>query len=71
MGQSAGSDRTDMKLLVTGGAGFIYSNVARYFVRKGHDVTICDHFDVQGKGRNLADIMDKVSFIFGSVLMSK
>ena len=33
-----------MKILVTGGAGFIGSAVARQFIREGHDVTIVDDF---------------------------
>ena len=32
-----------MKLLITGGAGFIGSNLCEHFVRKGHDVTCLDN----------------------------
>jgi len=33
-----------MKVLVTGGAGFIGSNVAEYYAKKGFDVTCIDNF---------------------------
>lgn len=33
-----------MRILVTGGAGFIGSNLAKRLVREGHDVTIADDF---------------------------
>ena len=32
-----------MKILVTGGTGFIGSFMARYLAQKGNDVTICDN----------------------------
>ncbi len=33
-----------MKVLVTGGAGFVGSHVAEYYAKKGHDVIIFDNF---------------------------
>jgi CDP-paratose 2-epimerase len=39
-----------VKVLITGGAGFIGSNAARYFSEKGHDVHIYDNFS-RGGGR--------------------
>ena len=32
-----------MNRLVTGGAGFIGSHIAEYFLSEGHDVTILDN----------------------------
>ncbi|AGB38745.1 SDR family oxidoreductase [Natronococcus occultus] len=34
-----------MKILVTGGAGFIGGNLAEAFAREGHDVTVLDNLD--------------------------
>ncbi|MCQ4333846.1 SDR family oxidoreductase [Natronomonas sp. F2-12] len=34
-----------MRILVTGGAGFIGGHLAERFVRDGHDVTVLDNFD--------------------------
>lgn len=34
-----------MRILVTGGAGFIGGHLAEQFVRDGHDVTVLDNFD--------------------------
>ena len=42
-----------MKYLVTGGAGFIGSNLVDYLVSKGHKVIVLDNF-CTGKKRNLS-----------------
>ena len=43
-----------MRILITGGAGFIGSNLAAYFTRAGHTVTIFDNFSRRGSEANLA-----------------
>jgi len=43
-----------MKVLITGGAGFIGSNLAAHFARLGHQVTIFDNFSRRGSQANLA-----------------
>jgi nucleoside-diphosphate-sugar epimerase len=50
------------KFLVTGGAGFIGSNIARTLVRQGCFVRVLDNLS-SGKKSNLADFIDKVEFI--------
>jgi len=62
------------KILITGGAGFIGSNVALKLVKKGYDVTVLDNLSKQIHGENpevtsplYNSIKDKVSFIKGSV----
>jgi len=54
-----------MKTLVTGGAGFIGSNVVRLLVEKGHEVTVLDNL-LSGYRCNL-DPFPEVEFIEGDV----
>ena len=42
-----------MRVVVTGGAGFIGSNVARYYLDKGDDVVILDNLSRAGSTKNL------------------
>ena len=48
-----------MKFVITGGAGFIGSNIAKLLVKKGHDVIILDNFNT-GRKENLESIKDKI-----------
>jgi len=41
------------RILITGGAGFIGSNVANYYLNKGCEVTIFDNFSRKGTKKNL------------------
>jgi UDP-glucose 4-epimerase len=50
------------KFLVTGGAGFIGSNICRELVRQGCFVRVIDNL-LTGRKRNLADIIDRIEFI--------
>jgi len=50
------------KLLVTGGAGFIGSNICRKLVSDGCFVRVVDNL-LTGKKSNLTDIIDKIEFI--------
>ena len=50
------------KYLVTGGAGFIGSNLARFILQKGHDVVVLDNF-ATGKRENLTEIADRIELI--------
>ncbi len=51
------------KILVTGGAGFIGSNLCNMMAEKGHEVTAIDNLSL-GKTENLSD---KVKFVEGDV----
>ena len=55
-----------MKILVTGGAGFIGSHIAEYLVQRGDDVTVLDNLITGGK-ENLAKISDKINFVNGDI----
>jgi nucleoside-diphosphate-sugar epimerase len=50
------------KFLVTGGAGFIGSNICKRLVSQGCFVRVVDNLST-GKKSNLADIIDKIEFI--------
>lgn len=50
------------KFLITGGAGFIGSNICKKLVSDGAFVRVVDNL-LTGKKNNLADILDKVEFI--------
>lgn len=50
-----------MKILITGGAGFIGSNLCHRFIREGHEVVCVDNF-LSGSRANIADLMDNPSF---------
>ncbi|MCJ7777796.1 MAG: SDR family oxidoreductase [Sedimentisphaerales bacterium] len=50
------------KFLVTGGAGFIGSNICKRLVSQGCFVRVVDNL-LTGKKSNLADIIDKIEFI--------
>jgi nucleoside-diphosphate-sugar epimerase len=52
--------------LVTGGAGFIGSNIVEKLVNDGQRVTVIDNF-LTGKPENLAAFRDKIEFIEGDI----
>lgn len=54
------------RYLVTGGAGFIGSNTARWLLRKKHQLRLFDNF-FSGKRENLQGLLGKVQFIRGDV----
>ncbi len=55
-----------MKYLVTGGAGFIGSNIAKQLIENGETVRILDNFST-GHRENLASIKDKIELIEGDI----
>src|SRR5512142_2415706 len=50
------------RFLVTGGAGFIGSNICRRLVSEGCFVRVVDNL-LTGKRANLAPILDKIEFV--------
>ena len=56
-----------MKFLVTGGAGFIGSNIVEYLLGKGEEVVVLDNFHT-GKMENLQRFLKDIEFHRGSIL---
>jgi len=52
--------------LVTGGAGFIGSNIVDALIAKGETVKVIDNF-VSGKRENLSSVLDKIELIEGDI----
>ena len=50
-----------MKFVITGGAGFIGSHIAKYLVSNNHHVTIVDNLS-RGRLENLSKIKDQIEF---------
>lgn len=61
---------TNMKLLITGGAGFIGSNLCEHFLREGHTVRCLDNF-ATGKPANILPLLaaypDRFELIVGDI----
>jgi dTDP-glucose 4,6-dehydratase len=58
-----------MRLLVTGGAGFIGSNFVRYWAgrRPGDEVVVLDALTYAGNRDNLAGLEERITFVQGDV----
>ncbi|SRR5581483_5647916 len=58
-----------MRLLVTGGAGFIGSNFVRYWLERhpGDHVVVLDLLTYAGDRRSLADVDDRIVFVEGDI----
>ncbi len=55
-----------MRYLVTGGAGFIGSNIVDELIRRGHEVAVFDDLST-GKEANLAAVRSKIDFRRGTI----
>lgn len=58
---------SNMKFVVTGGAGFIGHHLVEYLIKKGHSVTVIDNLHT-GKMSNLDKVRDKIDFLKLSIL---
>ena len=52
-----------MRAVVTGGAGFIGSNLSRSLLEQGHEVVVIDNL-VTGAHRNIEDLQQRSGFTF-------
>jgi UDP-glucose 4-epimerase len=55
-----------MRVLITGGAGFIGSHLADHYVNAGHTVTLLDNFSTGSKS-NIAHLEGKVTSVDGDI----
>jgi nucleoside-diphosphate-sugar epimerase len=55
-----------MRYVVTGGAGFVGSNLTKLLVKEGHDVLVIDNL-VKGKKENLTQVFDQIEFVKGDI----
>ncbi|MFA6260434.1 MAG: NAD-dependent epimerase/dehydratase family protein [Bacteroidia bacterium] len=56
-----------MKIVVTGGAGFIGSHIVESLVYLGHEVTVFDNF-YTGRRENLSNVIDDIRIIEGDIM---
>ncbi len=56
-----------MRLLVTGGAGFIGSNFAGHAIAAGHQVVVYDALTYAGDRRSLADLEGRFTFVHADI----
>lgn len=59
-----------MNCLVTGGAGFIGSNLAHTLIEEGHKVRVLDNFET-GRFENIEPLMKKIDLVVGDVCKEK
>ena len=55
-----------MKYLITGGAGFIGSNLVEELLKRGHEVRVLDNFST-GNRANLAEFKDRIELFEGDL----
>ena len=55
-----------MRVLITGGAGFIGSHLADHYVSAGHEVTVLDNFST-GSKTNISHLEGKITVVDGDI----
>ena len=59
-----------MRILVTGGAGFLGSGVVESLVQNGHEVIVIDNC-WRGTKENLRAVLDNITFIEGDACVKE
>ncbi|MFH1229160.1 MAG: dTDP-glucose 4,6-dehydratase [Candidatus Aenigmatarchaeota archaeon] len=56
-----------MKILITGGAGFIGSNFVRMMMKRQDEIVVLDNLSYAGRMENLEGVLDRITFIKGDI----
>jgi nucleoside-diphosphate-sugar epimerase len=65
------SPRTPLRVLVTGGAGFIGSNLVRALVERGDQVVVVDNLVTSCSLRLIEDVANRVEFLHGDIRLAE
>ena len=60
-----------MRVIVTGGAGFIGSNLVRALVERGDHVVVVDNLAATWSLRLIEDVVDRIEFVHGDVRLAE
>ncbi len=71
LGPSSGAAPASLRVVVTGGAGFVGSNLVRALVTQGHEVTVVDNLASTWSLHLLDDVADRIQFVHGDVRLAE
>lgn len=70
-GSGSAGDGGGSRVVVTGGAGFVGSNLVRGLVARGHRVVVVDNLATTWSLRLLEDVADRIEFVHGDVRLAE
>jgi len=62
-----------LRILITGGAGFIGANFVHYIIEKesDHDIIVLDKLTYAGRMENLKEVLNRIEFVRGDIAKEK